>query len=115
MDTDTLVVSPLEHLWKHFNNFNQSHLAALVPEGEVLSLNWYNRFARHPYYGKLGLNSGVMLMDLKKLRDMDFEEKIIAIYKQYRSVITWGDQDLLNIFFHQYPGITKMLIFAEFA
>ena len=54
-------------------------------------------------------------MDLKKLRDMDFEEKIIAIYKQYRSVITWGDQDLLNIFFHQYPGITKMLIFAEFA
>lgn len=94
----------MENLWKQFNNFNKSHLAALAPEGQVPSLNWYHRFARHPYYGNLGLNSGVMLMDLKKLREIDFVKKIVAIYHQYKLKITWGDQDLLNIFFQKYPG-----------
>lgn len=45
-----------------------------------------------------------MLMDLKKLREIDFVKKIVAIYHQYKLKITWGDQDLLNIFFQKYPG-----------
>lgn len=33
---------------------NSTQLAALVPENEDLNVGWYNRFAKHPYYGKLG-------------------------------------------------------------
>ncbi len=30
------------------------HISALAPEHEVPGTGWYNRFARHPYYGELG-------------------------------------------------------------
>ena len=99
-----MVLSPLQELWHHLNKFNRTHLAALAPEGEVAVLNWYHRFARHPFYGQLGLNSGVMLMDLKKLRELKFTKKIIEIYREYKQNIVWGDQDLLNIYFNKYPG-----------
>lgn len=33
---------------------NSSQLAALAPEHEDPNVGWYNRFARHPFYGKLG-------------------------------------------------------------
>ena len=103
LDTDTLVLSPIEKLWHHFSKFNKTLLAAMAKEGEVASLNWYHRFARHPFYGELGLNSGVMLMDLKKLRELDFTRKIIAIYQEHKFNIAWGDQDLLNIYFNKHP------------
>jgi UDP-xylose:glucoside alpha-1,3-xylosyltransferase len=76
----------------------------MTTEGEVASLNWYHRFARHPFYGELGLNSGVMLMDLKKLRELEFTQRIIEIYREYKFNIVWGDQDLLNIYFNKHPG-----------
>lgn len=79
----------------------------MTTEGEVPSLNWYHRFARHPFYGEMGLNSGVMLMDLRKLRELDFTQEIIEIYREYKLNIVWGDQDLLNIYFNKHPGIKK--------
>lgn len=30
-------------------------MAALAPEHEDPNVGWYNRFARHPYYGPLGM------------------------------------------------------------
>lgn len=54
MDTDTLFLSNVEDVWKHFSLMNSSQLAAMVPEHEDMNVGWYNRFAKHPYYGKLG-------------------------------------------------------------
>jgi len=54
VDTDTLFLSNVEDVWKHFALMNSSQLAAMVPEHEDLNVGWYNRFANHPYYGKLG-------------------------------------------------------------
>jgi UDP-xylose:glucoside alpha-1,3-xylosyltransferase len=76
----------------------------LAPEHEEEFQGWYNRFARHPYYGKLGLNSGVMLMNLTRMRQFEFTDKLKPIYETYKYNITWGDQCLLNILFHYYPG-----------
>lgn len=33
---------------------NATQMAALAPEHEDPNTGWYNRFARHPYYGELG-------------------------------------------------------------
>lgn len=55
VDTDTLFLSPVEDVWKHFQYMNSSQLAALAPEHEDPNIGWYNRFAKHPYYGKLGI------------------------------------------------------------
>lgn len=54
VDTDTLFLSPPNLVWDHFYKMNSSQMAALAPEHEDPNIGWYNRFARHPYYGKLG-------------------------------------------------------------
>ena len=33
----------------------------MAPEQEQTNVAWYSRFARHPYYGSTGINSGVLL------------------------------------------------------
>lgn len=103
VDTDILFITDINNLWQLFKQFNSTQLAALAPEHEAEFMGWYNRFARHPYYGKLGLNSGVMLMNLTRMRQAQFIDKIYPIYAKYKYNITWGDQCLLNIYFHYNP------------
>lgn len=73
VDTDIIFLQPVEEIWALFSRFNSSHLAAMAPEHEEPRIGWYNRFARHPYYGKTGINSGVMLMNLTRLREKLFK------------------------------------------
>jgi lipopolysaccharide biosynthesis glycosyltransferase len=102
VDTDILFLRPLDDLWRLFDRFEPAQLAALAPEGEVAELNWYKRFAEHPYVKPLGVNSGVMLMDLRKMREARWRERMLAYRRQY-TAIPWGDQDLINIFFAESP------------
>ena len=44
----------IEKIWSFFQHMNSSQMAAVSPEHEDLATGWYNRFAKHPYYGKLG-------------------------------------------------------------
>ncbi|XP_076444062.1 glucoside xylosyltransferase 1-like [Babylonia areolata] len=103
VDTDVLFLSPLTKLWSFFARFNATQLVALAPEHEDASTGWYNRFARHPYVPPLGVNSGVMLMNLTRLRQSTWLPSMLKFYKEYRLKITWGDQDLINIYFHYHP------------
>ena len=52
----------------------------------------------------LGVNSGVMLMNLTRMREVNWVDEMVAYYKEYHLRITWGDQDLVNIYFHFSPG-----------
>lgn len=103
VDTDILFMRPMEDLWRFFNKFNETQVAGVTAEHEEPQAGWYNRFALHPYVPPYGINSGVMLMNLTRIRNSDWLKDIIPYYKQYRYKITWGDQDLLNIYFHHYP------------
>ncbi|XP_043492136.1 uncharacterized protein LOC122517681 [Polistes fuscatus] len=103
MDTDTLFLAPPEKIWDEFKKMNSSQLAALSPEHEDPNTGWYNRFAKHPYYGKLGVNSGVMLMNLTRMREFRWTNYVVPIHKEYKLKITWGDQDIINIIFHYHP------------
>ena len=51
-----------------------------------------------------GVNSGVMLMNLTRMRAFKWQDYIIPFYQEYKLKITWGDQDLINIIFHFHPG-----------
>uniref|UniRef100_L7M2I9 UDP-D-xylose:beta-D-glucoside alpha-1,3-D-xylosyltransferase n=1 Tax=Rhipicephalus pulchellus TaxID=72859 RepID=L7M2I9_RHIPC len=110
VDADVLFLSPIEELWKHFTAMNSSHLAALAPESEDYATNWYRRFARHPFYQPLGVNSGVMLMNLTRMREFGWEKRLGPLLRKYGSNISWGDQDLLNILFHDHPE--RLLLFS---
>lgn len=103
VDTDILFLSPITDIWKHFGKFNDSQIAALAPEHENENIGWYNRFARHPFYGRLGVNSGVMLMNLTRMRQFNWEQHVFPIYKEFKLRITWGDQDIINILFYYHP------------
>ncbi|XP_012735864.2 glucoside xylosyltransferase 1 isoform X1 [Fundulus heteroclitus] len=114
VDTDILFLRPVEDIWGLLSQFNGSQLAAMAPEHEEPRIGWYNRFARHPYYGKTGVNSGVMLMNMTRIRQkffkndmtavaLQWEEILMPLLQKYKLNITWGDQDLLNIIFHHNP------------
>ncbi|KAM7286705.1 glucoside xylosyltransferase 1 [Ixodes scapularis] len=89
---------------------NDSQLAALVPESEDYATNWYRRFARHPFFEPLGVNSGVMLMNLTRMRAFGWESLMGPLLTKYERNISWGDQDLINIVFHDHPG--KLLVLS---
>ncbi|RUS75284.1 hypothetical protein EGW08_016950 [Elysia chlorotica] len=103
VDTDTVFLESLENLWAMFDDFNSTQLAGLVGEAEASFAAWYNRFANHPFYGKFGLNSGVMLMDLDRLRQTSWLSDMQRLFHQYRLSLPWGDQDLINIYFAFHP------------
>uniref|UniRef100_A0A3Q0T5H4 UDP-D-xylose:beta-D-glucoside alpha-1,3-D-xylosyltransferase n=1 Tax=Amphilophus citrinellus TaxID=61819 RepID=A0A3Q0T5H4_AMPCI len=114
VDTDVLFLRPMDDIWNLLKSFNGTQLAAMAPEHEVPKIGWYSRFARHPFYGVTGVNSGVMLMNLTRIRSTLFKNSMIPsglswddllhpLYQKYKNHITWGDQDLLNIIFHYNP------------
>ncbi|KAJ3612066.1 hypothetical protein NHX12_020343 [Muraenolepis orangiensis] len=120
VDSDVVFLQPLDPLWALLWRFNATQLAAVAPEHEEPRLAWYNRFARHPFFGATGLNSGVMVMNLTRIRSAHFkndmtsvglrwEELLMPLLQKYKLNITWGDQDLLNIIFHHNPDGVHIL------
>ncbi|KAK7149742.1 hypothetical protein R3I94_009145 [Phoxinus phoxinus] len=114
VDTDVLFLQPIELIWDMLALFNSTQLVAMAPEHEEPRIAWYSRFSRHPYYGRTGINSGVMLMNLTRMRRTHFEndmtsvglhwdELLMPLLQKYKLNITWGDQDLINIIFHYNP------------
>lgn len=76
VDSDILFLQPVDRLWAFLSQFNSSQLAAMAPEHEEPRIAWYNRFARHPFYGRTGVNSGVMLMNMTRMRSMFFKVRL---------------------------------------
>lgn len=104
VDSDTIFLSPPNEIFNIFNQFNSTQIAALSTESESENTGWYSRFARHPFFGRLGLNSGVMLMDLARMRKLQWEQKSKHIYEGYNLTLVFGDQDIINIYFHFHPN-----------
>ncbi|KAK6973796.1 glucoside xylosyltransferase 1 [Biomphalaria glabrata] len=109
VDTDTLFLRSLADLWSHFYQMNESQLAGVVSEAEDGTAGWYNRFANHPFYGQYGVNSGVMLMNLTRMRKTSWLSDMQTFYNKYKMMIPWGDQDLINIYFAAHPDEVYLL------
>jgi len=70
----------------------------------VISLNILLRIKECMLLFVSGVNSGVMLMNLTRMRAFSWTNYVVPIYKEYKLKITWGDQDIINIIFHFHPG-----------
>lgn len=79
VDTDILFLRPVDDIWSFLRKFNSTQIAAMAPEHEEPRIGWYNRFARHPYYGVTGINSGVMLMNMTRIRRKYFKVCILCL------------------------------------
>lgn len=42
-------------------------------------------------------------MNLTKMREIRWEQQLLPIYEQYNLNLVFGDQDILNIYFHFHP------------
>lgn len=109
VDTDTLFLGPVEELWNYFSLFNISQISAMTLEDDNPNVSWYPRFAKHPFYGKYGLNSGVMLMNLTRMRTFGWVDYVTPIMLKWKLYIPWGDQDIINIIFHYHEPAVFVL------
>jgi lipopolysaccharide biosynthesis glycosyltransferase len=90
LDSDTLVLSDLGELLSL--NMGDNFIAGVVdPVGGQSS-----KVPR--IQGDTYINSGVLLMDLDKLRSSNFFQECQMIYSKYQGEITWADQCILNKF-----------------
>lgn len=103
VDTDTVFLRPVSQLWTHFNAFSDHHMCGIVREVETEDQGGYRSFATHPYPPPAGLNSGVFLMRLDRMRQIPWMCMMSRILEVYANDIKYGDQDLLNIFFYYQP------------
>ena len=92
-DTDTLFLGPAEEVWQVWQNMNRSHALALGSDAMYITQD-----PDRPRAGRVGLNSGVMLMNLTKLRNFKnktFGQKLLEINL---NPPVRHDQDALNAF-----------------
>lgn len=108
LDTDVTVLSDVSLLWKMFENFNNEQALGLVENQS----NWYIKSSSYnsrpwPALGK-GFNTGVMLMDLKKLRAKGFfdlwESTAVHVLKDILET-SLADQDIINAVVKNNPKI----------
>jgi UDP-xylose:glucoside alpha-1,3-xylosyltransferase len=106
IDTDTLLLSDISHMWRLLDD-DSGKVAAMAAEDEGTKENHYYTNARveFPFVemkGRAyGLNSGVMLLNLKQLRQDPWDEELDSFLARYQ--LTFYDQDLLNIYFAMHP------------
>ena len=96
LDCDVIVYKDLVNLYEH--NFNDYLLLALPT------------FFRNKLISKdIYYNGGVLLLNLKKMREIEFNKKVLEILDSGFSDIynKWNDQAILNKFFYEYIGILE--------
>lgn len=109
VDSDVLFTGPAENLWTVFSRFNETQFMAAAPEP------WYRKDNDRPYAGRHGLNTGVMLLNLTRIRrifspsgnfGLNLVNKISSMTIQPRH-----DQDMLNQFLEDKPHLFYQLSF----
>ncbi|XP_070179261.1 glucoside xylosyltransferase 1-like isoform X2 [Littorina saxatilis] len=103
VDADAVLLSPLDKMWNYFSRFNSTQMLALVPEHEDPTVSWYHQSSKIPYFGPFGLNSGVILMNLTRLRQVNWSSTLVQYHQVYEKNIVFFDQDLINIYCHFHP------------
>ena len=105
LDIDNLIFSPLEDLWHIFNEFNASQIVAMAPNC-LDDKCMYNKKSRVPYPGLYGINSGIILMNLTRMREFKFVEKALEYIDKFGHHFRAFDQEALNTMFHFHEGKT---------
>jgi len=82
---------------------NSSQIASMATEDINANTTWYRNYKTAPYFAPFGLNSGVMLMNLTRMRQRNFHEEMQSIVKTWHDLLPWFDQDVFNVYFNQHP------------
>lgn len=108
IDTDVTFLNDVGLLWQSFNDFNEYQLLGLVENQS----HWYLKTLPYeqrswPALDK-GFNTGIMVMNLKRLRERNFAQLWVTTAKRVLETISetsLADQDIINAVIKQYPNI----------
>ncbi|CAG7833217.1 unnamed protein product [Allacma fusca] len=104
LDIDVIVLANLTEMWQLFKTkMIDQQILAVTPNSEAPG--YYNLLSQIPYYGTRGINAGVMLMNLTRMRAFNFESRAKAIYTAYDQKIVLADQDIINGIFHPFQDL----------
>jgi len=111
LDNDIVVMDDLADLWDRFEIFTTETAMAMAPVEAHYGVRMRQPI---PYFGPpgLGLNAGVALLNLTRLRDMwggGFTEAVRFLWEKHRNSLSLADQDLLNILGSQSPWLLQPL------
>ena len=96
LDADLLVLDSLSALWNHA--LEGKAIGAAIDTLSVLKGNALDHFKalqlpdRHSYF-----NAGVLLLDLKMLRELKLLERARLWAAEHSALMTYNDQDVLNV------------------
>ncbi|KAG0713148.1 Glucoside xylosyltransferase 2 [Chionoecetes opilio] len=122
LDTDVLFLRPPEYLWGHIHNFTTEQAIGIAPcplhvwpavqkgKAPYTLRKEGQEKVKFPTYGSSGLNAGVLLMNLTRIRSFEggWTESVINIVKKYGNKLALADQDILNILFSNKTTATHL-------
>ena len=97
LDCDVIVVKPLDELFHTDIGDNYFAAVAAYCSSNSFYLHSIGFHDHRPY-----VNAGVLLMNLARLRQFAFEEKLNTYLDEHRYDIRYADQDIINVL---YPEI----------
>jgi UDP-xylose:glucoside alpha-1,3-xylosyltransferase len=86
VDAAVIFLSSPKEIFKLFKSFNSTQIAGLVHEHEIAD-SWYPKVKAVPFYGEFGVNSGVFLMNLTRMREVKMEDKVPELHEKYKQKI----------------------------
>ncbi len=101
LDADTLVINPLQALYH--TPFRDNYMLACTHIRKTLSR--INRLRLGIKDDRPYINSGVMLMNLRKLRENQRIEDITGYVEKYKNVLTLPDQDIITALYGDKVGL----------
>lgn len=97
IDADCFVLGDIRLVFEHFSRFNATQWLGLALESES-GINYYTSRAKRNAYGTQGVNTGVLLMNLTRMRHAD----LIRYAHAYRGSTAAGDQDIVNAYLNKH-------------
>ena len=115
LDVDIILRGDIRELYDQ--DMENYPLAAMSETKYFSTLNKLFLKSHYPQYkGEEYFNSGVLLMDIQKLNEMDFFNKVMKLTHVLKDKSGYLDQDALNILFeNNYKSLTEDFNFLPFA
>ncbi len=99
VDGDVIFLAPVEQLWNYFEKMNSTQMLALATE-DMTETSWYTKSNRVPIPTKYSLNTGIILMNLTRMREVNFFDNLEPIVIEYENEIKWFVNDVMGIYLY---------------
>lgn len=108
-----VITGNLWELWSQLYLFEEDQLIGISRSNEPFDIEYLEMtkkwFGDIPHPPPRGLNAGLLIMNLTKMRGYHWEENFLRVYDEYSKKVTLTGQRTVNILLGNSPGLLKML------